>query len=57
MYENEGTNYMEVFNGGAKGWEIPCVVHHFTELSDFQNTSSNINAVIIFTISIVEFQH
>lgn len=57
MYENEGTKYMEGFNGGAKGWVIPCIAHHFTEISDFQNIASNINAVIMFNISIMELQH
>lgn len=57
MYENEGTKYMEGFNGGAKGWVIPCIAHNFTEISDFQNIASNINAVIMFNISIMELQH
>lgn len=48
---------MEIFSGGAKVWKIPCIVHNFTEISDFQNIGSNINTVIIFNISIVEFQH
>lgn len=48
---------MQGFSGGAEGWKVPCIVHHFTGISDFQDIGSNITAVIVFNVPIVEFQH
>ena len=48
---------MQGFSGGAEGWKIPCIVHHFTGISDIQDIGSNITAVIVFNVPIVEFQH
>jgi len=48
---------MQVFGGGAEGWKILSIARHFTGISDFQDAGSNITAVTVFNISIVEFQH
>lgn len=57
IYENEGEKYMQSFSGGAGGWKICSPVHHFTQISHFQDIGSNITAVIVFNVPIVEFQH
>lgn len=48
---------MEGFSGGTEGWEILCTVHHFTGISHFQDIGSDITAVTVFNVPIVEFQH
>ena len=48
---------MQGFSSGAEGWKISCMVHNFTGISDFQEIGSNITAVIVFNVPVVEFQH
>lgn len=57
IYENEGAKYMRGFSGGAEDWKMSCIVHHFTGISDFQDIGSNITAVIVFNVPVVEFQY
>lgn len=47
---------MQGFSGGAESWKIPCIVHHLTGISDFQDIGSNITAVMVFNVPIAEFQ-
>lgn len=48
---------MRGFSGGAEDWKMSCIVHHFTGISDFQDIGSNITAVIVFNVPVVEFQY
>lgn len=47
---------MQGFSDHAQEWKISCIVHHFTGDSDFQDIGSNITAVNVFNVPVVEFQ-
>lgn len=49
-HKNEGAKYMQGFSGGSESWKIPCIVHHLTGISDFQDIGSNITAVMVFNV-------
>lgn len=56
IYENEGAKHMQGFSDHAQEWKISCIVHHFTGDSDFRDIGSNITAVNVFNVPVVEFQ-
>lgn len=57
IYENEGGKHMQSFSDRAGSWKQYCAVHHFIGISHFQDSDSEITAVIMFNVPVLGFQH